>query len=713
MRRSWIPPLLLAILFSLFLPGAGGAVAPSPSNAGFAGLWEYPTAGMPGDGRGWIGLSRYSPYQPYYLSLGYLPWLEFNLRFTRFLRTDPKKSDPDYAWGENIDKALDVKVLLAKQRGAFPSVAAGFADISGTRLLEGAYLVATYDWGRAAITLGYGTDRYNGFFGGVEWSPWDWLTVKGEYSPLDYGRDAAHPGTGVDPRMGGEKWNGGLVFRTPAGVDASVSWQRGEEFCWGLSWKFDLSEPLFGERPRGPSLPGALELEGGSWNDEDLETAAGRIMEDLQNGLGIRDVHVFFGGRRALVAYESTGRLSQPAALATALLLAVRSLPGGVEELVMVPRVRGEAVVRLSVSGSLCASLRRGDGDLSLGKGVSAAFVEDLFGRLPGEEWKSHYGPDGGQSQGRTTAKLILTTEIRMDRPTTEPFFMSRQNLDLVADHGGARGWAARLDVRQPLNNDVRIWWEPCLNDETRIRQGVASWSRVLGKGFFGVAEAGWLDDLWAGANLWGRKFLGDGSLWIGARGSLTHPRDPESFAGLADGTSFSDPVHGKYLRDWNPDEWTLSWWLQAGYYEGRHNLDLMAEYGRFIDGDRGVRLSAMRWWDDVGIGFYLAATDVKVPGEDYTRVGALLDIPVGFFGAGANGVERWTEDIRLNSAWVYDGGRQPGTWQSPEQLWGELQPERLRNGLLQVLERMLSPDGGKGRTGRVYGLLDEFREEK
>jgi len=708
--------LQLCAVFCLFLiPLPAESIQATPSNAGFSGLWEYPTARMPGDGKGWIGLSRYHPYAPYYLNLGYLPWLEFNVRLTRFLTSETGRYNTDYAWDDYIDKAIDLKFLLARQRGIFPSVAAGVTDISGTRLLDASYIVATYEWERIAFTLGYGTDRYNGIFGGVEWQPFDWLVFKAEYSPLDYSKDAAHKSLGIAPSLGKEKWNAGVVLRHPSGLDASLSYQRGEEWCWGLGYTFDLSRPLFGGRT-GAKTPQVLP-EPPAWDRTDFRAAAGRIMEDIQNSLGVRDVHVFFGDRRMLVAYENVAHSSQADVMARALLLTVPHAPSDIEELIMAPRVRGETLVRLLLPGKHCALLRtlgisydhRGDAAVQWTGG-------EQFGRLPGEKWSTHYAPEGPQKQGRTTAKLMVTSEVRIDRPTNKPFFMSRQNLDLVVDHRTSSGWAFHLDIRHPLNNDIDIWWEPYLNDATRIQQGVASYSKVLGDGMYALFEAGWLDEMWAGANLWGRKYFGQGDFWLGARASWTHPRDPEGFASLADRDSYAKMpwYHSFFLEAWNPDEWRTSWWLQAGYHEGRHNLDLTAEYGRFINEDQGYRLSAMRWWDDVGLGFYYVATDIKIPGEDYTRVGAMVDIPVGAFW-GSSGAQTWTEDIRINSAWVYEGGRQPGAWKTPEQLWGQLQPDRLRNGLYESLERFCSAARGdeKTRTGKVYGIVDEFRSER
>ena len=105
------------------------AEALSPSNSGLTGLWEYPTAEMPGDGKGFMHYSYYTPYKAGGVSMGLFPWLEFNIRITEF-ENAAKISDN---YGYYKDKALDLKLLLINQRGLIPSVAVGTLDMMEQR----------------------------------------------------------------------------------------------------------------------------------------------------------------------------------------------------------------------------------------------------------------------------------------------------------------------------------------------------------------------------------------------------------------------------------------------------------------------------------------------------------------------------------------------------------------------------------------------------
>lgn len=128
--------ILAALLFGLLLLSVpGAAIAASPSNPGLAGLWEYPTAEMPGDGKGWISYSDTSPFRTASASLGLFPWLEFNLRLTEYGTTGTISA----GFGHPKEKALDFKLLLTEQELFRPAIVVGALNIAGPEI-SGKYL---------------------------------------------------------------------------------------------------------------------------------------------------------------------------------------------------------------------------------------------------------------------------------------------------------------------------------------------------------------------------------------------------------------------------------------------------------------------------------------------------------------------------------------------------------------------------------------------
>jgi len=645
----------------------------TPSNAGFSGLWEYPTAEVAGDGLGWVGWSEYDPYSSPYVTLGYLPRLELNLRLTNFL--DGPVISPGY--GHYKDKGMDVKFQLFPEEGTFPSVAVGALDLAGTQLLKANYVVLTRHRWPFILSAGWGTDRLNGFFGGVSWILTPYILFKAEYGNLDYSGD---PYVTIEPPE--ERWNAGFVVETPWGTDLSVSWQRGDEWCLGFSQRFDLRRPFFGGKK--PRFSRAEEPLAESWEGADLPGLSQGLQEALEAIPGLRGVRVLVSPYRVLVAFEApdTGAADLSARVA---VLAAGLLPRGTESLSLVPLLRGVAAVRLELAGNALEELRRGRLDPDLPRSVAASWVEkgSTLGERPGEAWATDPAPAAPWK--RLSFRLQPAWEVRVDR-TLDDVFMSRTSLDAIAKWTGKNGWAAMADVRFPLANDIEIWWEPETNDETRIWKAVVSQVVNLGEGTFLVGEAGWLDANWFGANAWARRYFGNGRWFAGGRLSMVHERDPESFAALSDAPVLRVPYPGLVVgNEYEGDGWWWGGWAQLGIHESRYDLDLLAEAGQFLDEDRGVRLSVDRRFGDTRVGFWVARTDVLTAGKDYSNAGVSLEIPVGAWW-GTTDDASWNEEFTLLSTWEYYTSRQPGTWMSPDRLLGPLNPDRLPEAFVRAL---------------------------
>ncbi len=645
----------------------------TPSNAGFAGLWEYPTAEIAGDGLGWVGWSQVDPFSSPYVTLGYIPRLELNLRLTNFLN-GPVIS-PGY--GHYKDKGMDVKFLLFPEEGTFPAVAVGALDLAGTRLLKAEYVVFTRHRWPFTLSAGWGTDRLNGFFGGVSWILTPYILLKAEYGNLDYSKDR-----NVTVEVPEKKWNAGLVVETPWGSDLSFSWQRGSEWGIGLSQRFDLRRPFFGGRK--PRFTRAEVPLAESWADADLSAMAEALRDSLAEKLGLRGVRVLASPYRVLVAFEAPANGTAEACARVA-VLAAGLLPRGTESLAVVPLLRGIPAVRLDVPGEALEDLRWGRIDPDLPRKAKASWVgkRSLLGEREDETWSTDPAP--ARPWNRLSLKLQPAWEPRLDR-TLDDVFMSRLSLDAVASWNGSRGWAAVADVRVPLANDIEIWWEPETNDQTRIWKAVVSQVVNLGEGTFLLGEAGWLDENWFGGNAWARRYFGNGRWFAGGRLSMVHERDPRSFAGLSDAPVLRTPYPVIIIgNQYEGNGWWWGGWAQLGFHEPRYDLDLLAEVGQFLDEDRGVRLSIDRRFGDSRIGFWIARTDVLTEGKDYSNAGVSLELPVGALW-GSSGEASWSQQFSLLSTWEYYTSRQPGTWMGPDRLIGPLNPDRLPGAFVEAL---------------------------
>ncbi|MDR0647995.1 MAG: YjbH domain-containing protein [Synergistaceae bacterium] len=721
MSRSLSLALFIAV-FLLNYPFASCAPClaadGSAANQGYVGLWEYPTAEMPDDGWGHLGYTGASPYAYYYADFAWLPWLEINSRLTTFDNIFVSPGGPlnDTGFGRRyMDKAIDLKVMLHRSgNGHVPSIALGITDLMGTELMKASYGVATWRFNDVALSAGYGTDRMNGFFAGASWRLADWVELKAEYSPMDYSSDRAgnfqpHPGKAES------KYNFGAVFTAPWGMQGAASWQRGDEFVFSISQSFSMEGPFFkgSGKPAGRhyDAPGSVRV--AEWEDTSPERISEAVIDALSRHVKVRDVEVAVGDRKILVAYENYGHSSQAEAMVRVLVVMAAISPH-MDELRLVPRVRGVPVVAASFPGETLYGIRVRD--LEQQRPLDSAafawagrnYLDDLGG-----EW-TFRSERSLQERANQDIKAMLVYEPRIDQ-TLDDDYQSRWSVDLIYERRSSNGWAAFSDIRVPIFNDVDIWWEPDVNDRVRLHQAVVSYlakldgAKVNSAGLWSLSEAGWLDQNWFGLNQWARAYSKNGRFWGGARVGIVRDRDPLSFAGLPDGRVEYD--YGWHYQD-DADPWQPVGWLQAGYVFADLNLDVQVDYGRFIDTDTGAKLSLVRRWDDSAVGFWVSKTDRLSPGKDFTAAGIHLELPAErWFGGwlGNPSAHIWEQEVPLLSTWRIDAGREPGSWRGPDSLLSQFRPVELKQNVKGLLADYCAFEMAETSEPRVQGLTDYF----
>lgn len=685
---------------------SGDAHASTGANTGLTGLWEYPTAEIPDDGTGRFGLTNASPYGFYFLDLSWLPWLEVNARFSTF---STKRANPDPNGRRYMDKAIDLKAMLWHSKDPenwlIPSIAFGVVDMMGTELMKAWYGVATWRAGNFAVSIGYGTDRLNGVYGGIEWDIADWLTFKAEYSPLDYNYDVVGGGRVLN-ELPSEKYNLGFVLKTSWGMQGSVSWQRGDEFVFGISQRIDLKGPFMGNARKNYDSPGEARIP--DWNNINSQELILRLKSGLEQYVRVRDVDIKLEdsdeGHRLLMSYENYGYSSHAEAM-TRILVVLAAVMPETDELILIHKNAGIPVVQASFPGSLLFDIRSRslrDEEDALHSAVftwSASDIED-----PDEEGLL-------SSKARHELKAMVVYEPRLDQTIWETY-MDRWDIDLIYNGRYSQGWGSVIDVRFPVivnsnTEDGRgLWWEKDFNDKVRIQQAGMTYANSIGDSgrTWIFAEGGYLDEEWLGANIWARYYGEDGRWWIGARLSEFHDRDPYSFAGLTEGLLV---YYNGGIVDFSADgeEWRPLAWLQAGYHIPDLDLDIEADYGRFVDNDKGFKVSLTRHWDDTALGFWLSRTDRQAPDKDFTKAGVHMEIPAEkWFGSwlGNSSSHIWEQDTMILSTWRMHSGREGGTIRTPERAMNQLRPVALKKNVTKLLQEYCSYDDEGNNSGEV-----------
>ena len=220
------------------MPALGAEPLTAPSITGQTGLLNMPDARIAPEGTWRTGISFMRPYQTIWSSLAVFPWLEGSFRYTRIMDVPGfpggyPGGNLDY--GDYKDKSFDLKLQLLPERGIWPSVAFGAQDVQGTAIFRALYGAASKQIGNFDLTLGYGSKRIDGAFGGVRYTDprlpnWSLVAEYDAYNyKLDHGAALSGaadykkaPAAGIEYRS---TWWGAKAYAAhgQAGVNAWLS----------------------------------------------------------------------------------------------------------------------------------------------------------------------------------------------------------------------------------------------------------------------------------------------------------------------------------------------------------------------------------------------------------------------------------------------------------------------------------------------------------
>lgn len=233
------------------------------------GLINMPTARMGDDGEIGFGYSSVPPYGLWNLRCQLTDRIEVTGNYRIFKGVqDPVLSHEGF--GDFSDKGANVKFTIFSPEDSnytLPGISFGFDDIIGTRAFKSSYLVLTqvFKENNIEVTLGVGSDRIRGWFGGFNWFPFHHLdsrflkplclTVEYDATPYRSHRREPHP----KGRIQKTPFNIGAKYRLWDFIDLTASYVRGEKFACSLSAYYNfgytkgfvpkINEPLLYRTP--------------------------------------------------------------------------------------------------------------------------------------------------------------------------------------------------------------------------------------------------------------------------------------------------------------------------------------------------------------------------------------------------------------------------------------------------------------------------------
>lgn len=299
----WKSPFVFFI--ALLLPGISWC---EPSTTGQTGLINMPDGRIDPDGTWRIGVSKADPYLAGWSSVSILPFLEVSGRYTNIKGTSSQFQSAYWKnYGDYKDKSFDAKVMMFKESEYLPSLAAGIQDFQGTGIFHARYLAVSKRFDNLDITMGAGSGRIDGIFGGVRYYPsgFNNIALVAEYDANDYKKDIYSTLSGSALHKKGATY--GIEYKW-GWLGLQVSSQHGEIGLNGYISiplgekeyvpKFEEPEPYVKLTPR-PTVR--------QWEEEADHRR--RILDAL-NQQGFKNISVFFADGKVAVSLTNT-RISQ------------------------------------------------------------------------------------------------------------------------------------------------------------------------------------------------------------------------------------------------------------------------------------------------------------------------------------------------------------------------------------------------------------------
>ena len=658
------PRMLLALVLlpAALLPspaGAGDEPFTGPNNFGVTGLFETPTARVMPENRYRLGAAQVRPYRYYFGTIGLFDRIEVNGRVTQAIGVPGLDNNTSY--GSFKDKAVDAKFQFLKEGKYLPALAVAVSDPHGTRIYASQAIVASKQLFPFDFSFGFGNGRLGkqplpeqgeGIkielftnpakwarealpFGGIQYAAAPWLSLLAEYSPIRYERQTTDPAQKkYFSAAVRSPYNFGARVKPLRWLEMGVSWQRGNEIGVTASVAFDIGRPLV--PVHDPPYRESFEA-----SREPLPDRIAFALADV----GFSDIGVSSDGFTLRIDAQNDRYFFTPRAVEVLLATVAPFLPPNVEYVRVQLKENGIPAAEAAVPAS--------------------ALSRESDGRLPTERRRE---ATGFRSAGFDTPIRAITHRRWFDyslKPSFETFlndpsgfFKYRVGLAGSLSAFPWRGGTALLGIEgYPLNNistsnaplSIPVRSDVAEYKKEQITLGRLLFDQVVAtrEPFWFRAGAGLLETMFGGVDAEAALPLWNGRVLAGASGSLVRKRAPDEPFGFRG----NDHFHTALLL-------------------GRLNIPefdaaIDAKWGRFLAGDRGVRVAVSKFIRGVTLSAWYSATDTGVFTDPFNRgyhdKGISVEIPIRLF----TGRDSKTAYRYSLSPWTRDAAQDIDRYQS------------------------------------------------
>ena len=626
---------------------------------GVPGIVDMPAATMQADGALSVTSTRFAGIGRTALTFQISPEVAATLRYSTIRSWNDAFCPPDCT-GINADatlydRALDLRLRLAREGTFLPALTLGLQDVTGTGLQSGEYLVATKTLTPTLrLSAGLGWGRYGSYgsigapfgprpanagpgpdgvdlhadqwfrgdvapFAGLEWQFAPTWGLKAEYSSDAYAEESG--------------LRGNFDRRSP--FNFGVEYQRGEMMRFGayalygaeigLSMQIQLNprqRPMGGiggtgpepVKPR-PDFAEEPELYADSWVNE--PTANALITETLTSHLKRSNIQVealALGPTTVQVRFRNLAYDAEAQAVGRVARAMSQTMPASVTTFEIVPVINGIAASKVTLTradvealefapnGAAALRARAGIGDAGAVPG-GLTFNPDLY---PKFSWA--LSPFARVRLFSGDADFMADAGLRLSgRAEILPgLVFSGAVTKIVGGTIRDTGPAPALGL-PPVRSDINRY---DVEGDPALESLQAAWYGRLGPDLYGRVTLGYLERMFGGVSaevLWHPQ----GRWAFGVETSYVLQRNADQ------GLGFGDYDYGVTTAH-------VSTYLQLG--QGYHaQLDV----GRYLAGDLGATLSLDRWFENGWkVGAFATLTDAGTGAFDQ---GIRLQVPVSW----------------------------------------------------------------------------------
>ncbi|MBP7529851.1 MAG: YjbH domain-containing protein [Syntrophorhabdaceae bacterium] len=659
----------LTICFSILTPAhvcrAADEPFTGPSNSGGTGLMETPTARILKENRYRFGASQVHPYRVYYIGMGVLDRLEVNGRVTEILGVKASDAANWSGYGNYKDKAIDIKLQMAREQKYTPAIALGVMDPHGTRIFGSQYIVASKQVYPFDFSLGFGNGRFGkrplpaegeGFkaelfsdptqwwkdsqlFGGIQFAPSDKFAFMVEYSPIKYEKQTNDPAQKeYFTRPVPSPFNFGVRWKPFQWSEVGVSYQRGDQIGVNFSMTFDIGNfiiPIY-DKPY----------------KEGQQDRNAPVCERVTRALsmsGFSDIVVYVGNGNTLnIEAQNDKYFYSTRAIGVILKLLSDILPRDVEGINIVLHRNGIPLLKFATTLPDIIDLQREK--MELWEFYLVSRMDTKVSRLSGKTGKYKKFFDYG-----------IKPDFKGFLNDPSGFFKYRAGVAGWLSYTPWKGATVLSELlayplntvsttNEPLSRPVRSDIVPYLEENLILSRLMFNQVYKTGKEVYAKFAAGILEVEYAGFDGEIAKPLNSGRFIVGLSGSVTKKR--------AVGKAFELKTND--VRDY----------YSTAFLNGRINIpekelyiDVMA--GQFLAGDKGVRVTVSKFIKGVTIFAWYSVTDTSIFKDSYNRgyhdKGVGISIPMNLFtgtdsrSTYSYAISPWTRDVAQDVDHAYN----------------------------------------------------------